>query len=84
MAQPTREDLLNCVGDFTWSFFKDFFVKTPYGGYVWSDPDYYGDNTFTKYPGSYSDWAKTLPGGYGRAKSQHVIRKYCGDDIVVK
>jgi len=83
-TEINREQLLNSVGHFSWDFGQKFFVETPHGNFVWSDPDYKGDNTFTKFDGSYKDWIKQIGISYGRDKGNHIIRSYCGDQIVVK
>ena len=78
------EDILNTVGDFTWSFHNTFFVETDLGNFVWSDPDYDGDNSFTYVDYEYKEWLKKEGIPYGRSKGKHVIRDYCGEDIVLK
>lgn len=84
IAQLDREQLLDSVGDFTWDFGQQFFVETEHGNFIWSDPDYNGDNSFTKYEGTYKDWMPLNSGRFGRSKGKHIIRSYCGDQIVVK
>ncbi len=84
IAQLDREKLLDSVGDFTWDFGQKFFVETEYGNFVWSDPDYNGDNSFTKYEGTYEDWMPAVSGRFGRSKGKHIIRQYCGNDIILK
>lgn len=79
-----REKLLDSIGNFTWDFGQQFFVETKHGNYVWSDPDYYGDNSFTKFEGSYKKWIKQTTAPYGRDKGTHLLRSYCGDQIVLK
>lgn len=84
IAQLDREQLLDSVGHFSWDFGQKFFVETPHGNFVWSDPDYKGDNSFTKFDGLYKDWIKQIGISYGRDKGKHIIRSYCGDQIVLK
>lgn len=74
------EDLLDDVGEFTWMFGMLFFVETAKGNFLWSDPDYNGDNSFRSFDGSYADYVK-LCGHHGRDKGFHVISAYCGDKI---
>ncbi len=79
----TKEQLLDEIGKFTWDFGQRFFVETRFGNFVWSDPDYNGDNTFKKYQGDYKQWIKTTGSPFGRSKGSHLIRNYCGDQIIV-
>jgi hypothetical protein len=76
-------DLLDEVGYFSWSFYQNFFVETPQGNFVWSSPDYCGDNTLRKFDGTHNDWVKTEGIYCSRDKGQHVIRDYCGKDVKV-
>jgi hypothetical protein len=75
--------LLDIVGHFTWSYGERFFIETSEGNFVWSDPDYDGDNTLRRFHGGYSDWCKDVGIPYGRDKGRHVLRMYCGDDVKV-
>lgn len=84
IAQLDREQILNSIGQFTWDFGQRFFVATEHGNFVWSDPDYNGDNSFTKFDGSFKDWIDQTGVPFGRAKGRHLIRSYCGDQIVLK
>jgi hypothetical protein len=77
----TKENLLTCTGEFTWNFGQEFFVETEEGNFIWSDPDYDGDNTFRYTEKTYQEWIGE--GSYGRSKGNHIIREYCGDEIVV-
>jgi hypothetical protein len=80
----TKEEVLGLVGEFTWTFGDEFFVETAKGNFIWSDPDYNGDNTLTRYDGSWDDYR--LSGSrlqYGRDKGKHFISAYCGDEVVV-
>jgi len=77
-----KEQLLELEGDFTWDFGCHFFIETNKGNFIWSDPDYNGDNTIVPFDGNYNDW---LPRGmYGRSKGLHKIGSYCGTDIIFK
>ncbi len=75
---------LDTVAEFTWNFGQEFLLEVNNGKhveyYVWSDPDYNGDNTIKKYVGNPNDF--TNEGFCGRDKGCHVIRNYCGDDVV--
>jgi hypothetical protein len=83
MSGITKEQLLCLVGEFTWMWGMHFFVETPIGNFVWSDPDYNGDNSFKKYDGSYKDYCKQCSLPYGRDKGSHLISDYCGCNISV-
>lgn len=73
-----KEQLMNVVGEFTWDFGQNFFIETPIGNFVWSDPDYYGDNTIRTFNGSIQDY---FGEGFGRCKGRHTISGYCGEDF---
>jgi hypothetical protein len=79
-----KEALINMVGDFTYMFGMHFFIETEVGNFVWSDPDYQGDNTMTLFKGTYKDYCKQdSMGGFGRCKGKHLIGRYCGEDFTV-
>lgn len=84
MKSVTRSEFLNSIGEFSWDFFQTFFVETKeYGNFVWSDPNYEGDNTFTKYDGSYPTFLEEQGLEFARGKGPKVIGQYCGDQIKV-
>jgi hypothetical protein len=71
---------LDDEGDFTWDFGMHFFIETLKGNYIWSDPDYNGDNTIKRFNGEiYQYFGRS----YGRDKGKHTIRDYCGDKIKI-
>jgi hypothetical protein len=74
------ENLLDMEGEFTWDFGSNFFIETSIGNFIWSDPDYNGDNTIRKYDGIVQDYFK---GTFGRDKGSHIIRSYCGDEVKI-
>ena len=74
---------LDTVGEFTWGFGNEFFIETPEGNFVWSDPDYSGDNTIRFFNGTYQDWCKHQNLPYGRDKGKHTIRGYCGENVIL-
>jgi hypothetical protein len=76
----TKEQLLNEMAEFTWDFGQKFFVETKHGNFVWSDPDYNGDNTMMEYSGTAQDFFSPM---YGRSKGKHLISRYCGDQFTV-
>ena len=77
-----KELLLKELAEFTWDFGSKFFVETKYGNFVWSDPDYNGDNTMTEFPGEV--WEFFGPDGFGRAKGTHLVSRYCGDQFIMR
>lgn len=70
----------NTVAEFTWNFGSNFLLETQYGNFVWSDPDYGGDNTIRPYAGNPINF--TQNGLSGRYKGRHIIRNYCGDKVI--
>ncbi len=78
-----RDKLLDLVGHFTWCWGMHFFVETSEGNFVWLDPDYGGNNSFRRFTGTYEKFVKTIHVEFGRDKGQHVIRDYCGEDVVL-
>jgi hypothetical protein len=75
-----KVEIGNLIGEFIWNFGSEFFIETDYGNFIWSDPDYGGDNTIRKYRGSFSKYIK---GGFGRDKGRHKIFDFCGDGFCV-
>lgn len=68
------------IAEFTWDFSSHFFLETEKGNYIWSNPDYGGDNTIQPYDSSYEAW---IDGGVGRSKGKHRIGDYCGENVVI-
>lgn len=75
----TKEMLTDTVAKFTWTFGCDFFLETPIGNFVWSDPDYHGDNTIKPYKGSIRDY---FGNSFGSDKGKHTVAGYCGEDFI--
>jgi len=75
---------LDSIADFTWGFGSTFFLETEHGNYVWSDPEYNGDNTIVKFNGSCKDWCESEGIDYGRGKGKHYIENYCGKNVIIK
>ena len=75
---------LDDVAEFTWNFGQLFLLQVDdVNGskyYVWSCPDYKGDNTIRPFIGDPRNF--TQPGFCGRHKGRHRIRDYCGNDAV--
>lgn len=74
-----KVEILSQTAEFTWMFGNEWFVESPIGNFIWSDPDYNGDNTFTKTRLSYMEFAN---GRLGRDKGFHNIENFCGSDII--
>ena len=78
------ETLKNLVGSFCWNYSNKFFIETDMGNFVWSDPDYHGDNTMKMYNGTYQEWLKEQGIPYCRDKGNHIIGNYCKNFIFVE
>jgi hypothetical protein len=76
----TKDEVANLVGEFTWDFGCYFFIETSEGNFIWSDPDYQGDNTIKATNLSYEQWI-TEKNIFGRSKGKHIIGHYCGKDF---
>lgn len=74
----TREDLLELVGDFTWDFGHEFFIETNDGNFIWSDPEYGGNNTIRSTKKSIR---QHFGKSHGRDKGKHYIKDYCGSEV---
>jgi hypothetical protein len=72
---------LDMYAEFTWDFGQKFFLETEVGNYIWSDPDYNGDNTIRPYDGTLSKWLG--PQEYGRSKGTYRIGDYCGNEVKI-
>lgn len=78
------------ICQFTWGFDSrflirkyDFYHKVSYGDfYVWSDPEYNGDNTIKKYEGYPQHF--TGKNFCGRNKGHHSIYAFCGDSVKIE
>lgn len=69
---------------FTWGWSELFLLQSDEGAsWVWSDPDYGGDNTIQPFDGDYDDFCAQLNIPYGRCKGQNTIRGYCGEDVKI-
>ena len=85
MTDPeiTKEVLLRLSGEFSWGFRDQFFIETDIGNFIWSSPDYGGNNTITKYNNTFKNWLKEECLPYARSKGDHTIAEYCGEDFEV-
>jgi hypothetical protein len=77
----TREEFLSLRGDFTWDFGCHFFIETAHGNFIWSDPDYNGDNTIQK---TDLTCAEYFGSSFGRCKGAAFIGSRCGYDVVLR
>lgn len=73
---------LDSICEFTWNFGNKFLLKELKTGnyFVWSDPDYSGDNTIEPFSGNPRNF--THEGFCGRDKGVHTIRNYCGENVI--
>jgi hypothetical protein len=79
MIVLTKDD----YADFTWMWGQKFFLETKHGNFVWSDPNYQGDNTIRPFQGTLLDFCKTMGVDYGRSKGIHMISRYCGEKVII-
>lgn len=74
---------LNTIATFFWAYNHRFFLETPYGNFIWSDPDYPGgNNTIIEFDGSYREWLDCEHLENARWKGQHRIVDYCGPGVI--
>ena len=71
---------LDSIAEFTWDFGQNFILKVDNRFYIWSDPDYNGDNTIRPLKGTFAEYFR---GFFGRDKGTHRISDYCGQDVVI-
>jgi hypothetical protein len=74
---------LNDVAEFSWNYSSEFLLETEKGNFIWSDPDYQGDNTIRPFPGNNTDFCKAYDIPYSRDKGKHIIQDYCGKDVKI-
>ena len=77
MTKLTKDSIAN----FCWSFGMYFFLETRHGNFIWSDPDYGGDNTIKKFNGDLKRFLKKIDIPFARDKGQHRISSYCGEGV---
>lgn len=76
LNKPLTKDSFCC---FVWGFSSEFLLRRynlehmlPYGDwYIWSDPEYNGDNTIKLFKGNPTNFN-------GRSKGLHFIDNFCG------
>lgn len=82
----TREDFLNQIADFSWMWGKNFHLQVGDRAYLWSSPEYGGDNTIRPYPHTQDELGKMhadSPVPWSRDKGAHRIKDYCGENVVL-
>lgn len=62
---------------FHWGFGPEWVLETKKGIWIWSDPEYDGDNTIKYWPGTYCEFLKHRSIGYCRSKGRHIVSKIC-------
>ena len=73
---------LDTVADFTYCWGCTFFLETPEGSFIWSDPDYpEGNNTIIPFNGALKDFLINIIIQHGRRKGQYTIGAYCGEEV---
>ncbi len=75
---------LDSTCEFVWGFGQYFLLKEvgvckDPAYYVWSDPDYSGNNEIIRFEGNPDNF--THEGFCGRYKGIHSIRGYCGENV---
>lgn len=84
MKKMDVKEILDLPGEFTWMFGHEFFVETPEGNFIFSDPDYGGRNTLTYCKSDYKEFLDTRPEPFGRSKGKHIIKNFCGTEVQVE
>lgn len=74
----TKEELVNVTGLFTWLWDCHFHIETDVGNFLWSDPDYNGDDTIRPC-GTYAEILDEFQIDFGREKGRHRIGDYTGE-----
>lgn len=79
-----RNIFLNSIGTFGWDFGSNFFIETKFGNFIWSDPDYNGNNHIKKFYGDLETFCQNSNIPYIRDKGNHVIQDYVGNDVILE
>jgi hypothetical protein len=74
---------INDIAEFSWAWNNEFFLQTNKGNFIWSDPDYNGDNTIKRFNGNLRDFIKSRNIPYVRSKGNHFIDAYCGSEVKI-
>lgn len=72
------------IGSFTWFWNSTFFIETEHGNFIWSDPEYGGDNSLVLWDGTLESFCKNNGWPFGRDKGLHIVESYCGPNIWIK
>ena len=78
-CEEIHREILGSMGNFCWDFRFTWFVETKYGNFIWKDPDYGGDNSFTQTIKTFCQYNTNRQ--TWRDKGDHQIEKYFGGDI---
>jgi hypothetical protein len=80
----TKEQFLNAIGDFTWTFGKDFIIEVAGNYFIWADPDYNGDNSVREVSAHEvrNFFAEPKSRFMGRCKGSHVVKEYIGTEEI--
>lgn len=63
------------AGKFVWGFGQEFYIEADDGKqYIWSSPEYGGDDSFKDAQLTYAEWVGP---DWGRDKGKHVIKNFC-------
>ncbi len=76
-------NVLNLIGDIWWNEKNLYLIETNVDNFIWSDPDFGGDNTLRKFDGTMSDFMKEH-GTRGRDKGRHIIGSYVAKNVIVQ
>lgn len=71
-----HEEFKSLDGHFFWSFGEFWFIETEKGNFVWSDCQYNGDGSVSKYNGSLQDWCNENHFDFVRDKGIHNIGEF--------
>ncbi len=73
---------LETVAEFLWCWDHIFFLETSEGNFIWSDPNYGGDNTIKPFNGTLNEYQEERDIGFVRQKGFHRIKEYCGEEVM--
>ena len=76
----TKDVIGKLFGNFTWDYKQHFFITTKMGNFIWSDPEYGGDNSIRYTTQSLKEY---LAGTEGQSKGNHYINDFCGDNFTL-
>jgi len=79
----TKHELLNLRATFCWDFGQLLFIETHEGNFVWSDPDYYGDNIIHPTSMSAEQFCRYTGVPYLRHKGKSTVAAKCGNTFIL-